>query len=258
MQISKWVTHFNGKVIRNEERPDNPGGDTVYRVKEVFTTRDGSWDWSDKAGAIEPWARERYLLPPSDPAYFDDAGGDHHLFARLLDEQGNPLTNPESVICWSDGIHLLENANFASFIKMTITPKPKSGWGNQPIWSSFSPQRGETGPWAWCPRGAADVVVGGGLPDNLHVSWFVVWQAEKRNVENPTSPTAEIVRQTAWHATGLALSPTTAFALYASQHSLGAPLTVETDVAGYRVQGFANGIVYAPIDRWDQASHISW
>ncbi len=265
MRISNWATHFNAKVIRNEDRPDNPTGDVIYRIKDIFTTCDGSWEPSNKTGSIEQWAASSYLVPPSHSAYFDDAGGAHHIFARALDLEGKPITNQDEFICWSDGVHLLGQENFAQHIKMTITPKARSGWGNQPIWSSFSPERGETGPWAWCPRGAADVVVGGGLPNNLHISWFVVWQAEKRapdeiddeSGENP-SLDLDALRQVAWQAVGIDLSSTSVLVVYARNHNLGAPLTTENDMGGYRVQGFAGGIVYAPIDRWTETSHISW
>lgn len=259
MQISHWFTYFKGQVVRSEERPDNPTGEIVYRIKDIFTTRDGSWEWSDKPGAIEPWARAAYLLPPSHPAYFDDAGGNHHLFARVLDQEGKPILEPEQIICWSDGLHRLGQANFEQAIQMTISPKVKSGWGNQPIWNAFAPERGESGPWAWCPRGAADVVVGGGLPNNWHVSWFVVWQAEKREQqENPTPSVVETVRQAAWRATGIDLAETSVFVAYARQHQLGAPLTPETAIDGYRLQGFAQGIVYAPIKQGEALTHTNW
>ncbi len=269
MRISNWATQFNAKIICSEDRPDNPTGDMIYRIKDVFTTCDGSWDPSNATGAIEQWATSSYLLPPNDPTYFDDAGGAHHIFARVLDLEGKPITNQDEFICWSDGVHLLGQANFAQYIKMTITPKARSGWGNQPIWSSFSPARGETGPWAWCPRGAADVIVGGGLPDNLHISWFVVWQAEKRAPgeidDEPGDETGEnlppnlaALRQAAWQVVGIALSPTSALVAYARNHNLGAPLTIEKEMDGYRVQGFAGGIVYVPLDRLTELSHVNW
>jgi hypothetical protein len=87
MRISDWVSRFNVSVRRNEERPDNPPGEVVYRLTELFTTRDGSWEPSDKPGTLPQWARDEHLRPFGAPDYFDDAGGDHHLFARVLDEQ---------------------------------------------------------------------------------------------------------------------------------------------------------------------------
>jgi hypothetical protein len=264
MRIGNWATRFNVKVIRSEERPDNPSGAIVYRIKDVFTTRDGQWDPSDKPGTIEQWARDSHLRPLNAPDYFDDAGGDHNIFARVLDDQGQPLTTQDLIICWSDGVHLLQEANFDQQIKMTMTAKVRSGWGNQPIWNSFSPERGETGAWAWCPRGAADVVVGGGLPNNQHVSWFVVWQAERRSDTDggdgggTTTPSLDALRGAAWQVVGVVLNRESAFLAYARQHNLGAPLTAELNVENYQVQGFANGIVYAPMADWNAIGHMQW
>ncbi|MEZ4736797.1 MAG: hypothetical protein R3E79_57685 [Caldilineaceae bacterium] len=267
MRISNWATRFNVKVVRCEERADNPPGAVVYRIKDIFTTRDGQWDPSDKPGSVDQWARASYLRPFNAPDYFDDAGGDHNIFARVLDEEGRPLATQDLVICWSDGVHLLGESNFDQYIKMRMTPKTRSGWANQPIWNSFGPERGETGAWAWCPRGAADVIVGGGLPNNLHVSWFVVWQAERRSdsdggdgnhgSEIPTI-SLDALRAAVWQAAGVVLQRESAFLAYARQHTLGAPVTAAFDVESYRVQGFANGIVYAPIGDWDATGHMQW
>jgi len=272
MRIGNWATRFNAKVIRCEARPDQPAGEVVYRLRDLFTTRDGSWDPSAHPGSLDQWARDSYLLPAHHPEYFDDAGGDHNLFVRVLDENGKPVRTADLVICWSDGVHLLGEPNFAQFIKMTITPKERSGWGNQPIWNHFSPEQGETGAWAFCPKGAADVVVGGGLPNNQHVSWFAVWQAERRTGDDgpiepdpiATDPIAtgpvsfEALRAAIWQARGIPLVNGSALLVYARQQQLGAPLTSEMDVAGYRLQGFAGGIVFAPIGKWDQVSHMAW
>lgn len=261
MRIGNWATQFNVKVVRSEARPDNPSGTIVYRIKDVFTTRDGKWDPSDNPGSIEQWARDAYLRPFQAPDYFDDAGGDHNIFARVLDEEGRPLTTQDLIICWSDGLHLLGESNFDQHVKMTMTPKTHSGWGTQPIWNSFGPERGETGAWAWCPRGAADVVVGGGLPNNHHISWFVVWQAERRSDNNDDGnlpPNLAIVQAAAWQALGVPYHPESAFLRYARQHNLGAPLTAELAVENYRVQGFANGIVYAPAADGNAVEHMQW
>jgi hypothetical protein len=183
----------------------------------------------------------------------------------VLDEEGKPLSTQDLVICWSDGLHLLGENNFDQHIKMTMTPKSRSGWGNQPIWNSFGPERGETGAWAWCPHGAADVVVGGGLPNNQHVSWFAVWQRERRsdgaggNGDNGTViPSLAAVRAAAWQALGVALNQDSAFLRYAREKNLGAPLTAELTVESFRVQGFANGIVYAPAADWNVMGHMQW
>lgn len=263
MRIGNWASRFNVKIVRSEERPDNPSGEVVYRIKDVFTTRDGRWDPSDHPGAIEQWARDSYLRPLSAPDYFDDAGGDHNIFARVLDEEGQPLTAQDLIICWSDGVHQLGKSDFDQQIKMKITPKERSGWGSQPIWNSFGPERGETGAWAWCPHGAADVVVGGGLPNNHHISWFVVWQAERRSGTdggdgNGAKISLDLVRTAAWQALGVALQRESTLLAYARQHNLGAPMTAEIEAENYRLQGFANGIVYAPKDDGNAIGHMQW
>jgi hypothetical protein len=261
--ISDWATQFKLSVIRCEDRPDQPAGELVYRVKDIFTTRDGSWEPSDKPGSVTAWAREQYLRPWHAPDYFDDAGGDHHLFARVLDRNGQPLKQEGLVRCWSDGFQKLGDINYTGYI--SLTPKEKSGWANLVLFTSYNPDRDERGPWCWCPAGAADVVVGGGMPYNWHVSFFVVWQLEQRQTEgNPdtgggTDPiNMADVRRQAWAALPLVGNVDSAFAAYARTNNLGAPLTQEFDLSGYRVQGFANGIVFAPIDQWQQIQHTGW
>lgn len=273
MRVGDWAKNFGVRVVPSEQRPDNPPGDIVYRVKDIFTTRDGSWEPSDQPGARPQWARDTYLRPWGAPDYFDDAGGDHNLFARVLDLDGQPVKRQDLIICWSDGLHLLGRPDFDQFIKMTMTPKEKSGWGNQPIWNSFSPERGEVGAWCWCPRGAADVVVGGGLPNNWHVSWFAVWQAERRQggvvvtpdgdngSTTPVLPPGDLldtVRSQVWAAAHIVYNRDSSFAVYARVHNLGAPLTNEINIGGYRTQGFAQGIVYAPTGQWQSINHTSW
>ncbi|RIK40283.1 MAG: hypothetical protein DCC55_15525 [Chloroflexi bacterium] len=273
MRVGDWAKNFGVRVVPSEQRPDNPPGDIVYRVKDIFTTRDGSWEPSDQPGARPQWARDTYLRPWGAPDYFDDAGGDHNLFARVLDLDGQPVKRQDLIICWSDGLHLLGRPDFDQFIKMTMTPKEKSGWGNQPIWNSFSPERGEVGAWCWCPRGAVDVVVGGGLPNNWHVSWFAVWQAERRQggvvvtpdgdngSTTPVLPPGDLldtVRSQVWAAAHIVYNRDSSFAVYARVHNLGAPLTNEINIGGYRTQGFAQGIVYAPTGQWQSINHTSW
>ena len=266
--ISDWAVQFRIKVVPCEERPDKPAGDVVYRIKDIFTTRDGSWEPSSVPGSVPQWARDKYLRPWGAEDYFDDAGGDHGLFARVLDLDGKPITTQDLIIGWSDGFQLLGQPDFASHINLTMTPKERSGWANQPIWNSYVPERGETGAWCWCPRGAADVVVGGGMPSNWHVSFFAVWQAEPRQIVTPpvtgggviTAPVTdfETLRQAVWSAAGMTFNRDSALANYARVHNLGAPLTNEVELGGYQAQGFAGGIVYAPHAQWENITHMPW
>jgi hypothetical protein len=285
-----WIEPFNIQVVRNENRPDRPQGDIVYRLVDLWTTRDGSWDPNlDVPGRLPAWARDTYLRPFGAPDYFDDAGGDHHLFARVLDVDGNPIASPDLVMLWSDGLHQLGDPGYRGYVH--ITPKSHSGWANQDIYARYDHTRGERGPWCWCPAGAADVVTGGGLPGmGWHVSTFAVWRAERRQAvappptpPTPTPPPApptppepaptpppdptpppsgdallEAIRRNAWDTLQIPFNPDAAIGRYARANNLGVPMTGEFDVAGHRCQGFAGGIVYVPIGQWDQVKHIAW
>jgi len=263
-RISDWVKKFNIVVVPCEERPDKPAGEVVYRLKDLFTTADGSWDPSNAMGSVPQWARDTYLRPANAPDYFDDAGGAQHLFARVLDQDGKPVKTPDLIIGWSDGFQLLSQPNFAQFITMTMTPKERSGWANQPIWSKFYPDDGQRGPWCWCPRGASDVVWGGGLPAGHHIATFAVWQAEARtgnggNGGNGGSTTdLEALRRVAWQAIGRTYAGETALVRYARAHSLGAALTGELVAGAARLQGFAVGIVYTPDGSEQSIQHTAW
>jgi hypothetical protein len=264
LRKGEWIDPFNIQVVRNEDRPDRPQGDVVYRLVDLWTTRDGSWDPDfDIPGRLPAWARDTYLRPSGAPDYFDDAGGDHHLFARVLDLQGRPVTTPDLVLLWSDGLQQLGNPSYEGYVRKT--PKSGSGWANQDVYAKYDHTRGERGPWSWCPAGAADVVTGGGMPGmGWHVSFFAVWQAQQRQASNPVDPELpeavllETIRRSAWDSVRIPFNPEAAIGRYARAHNLGVPMTGEFDVAGRRCQGFANGIVYVPIGQWDQVRHIAW
>ncbi len=71
-------------------------------------------------------------------------------------------------------------------------------------------------------------------------------------------PTDEAIRNAGWNALGVAYNPAAAFQAYAREHGLGAPLRDEHDVDGVRMQEFMGGIVYAPVGRWDETTHVAW
>ena len=175
-RLGAWVDDLNLQFKSIDQRPDHPAaGEVVYRIKDVFTTRNGSWEPSSEFGAmdvIDAWAREAYLR-----AEFDDAGADHHLFAAVLGLDGQLMRNV-SVKYWSDGFDKLGDPAYAGYAYQNT--KPQSGWANNVIssGSNYYPWDGQVGPWCWTlADGAAEVVCGGGLPANNHVSTFVVWQA---------------------------------------------------------------------------------
>ena len=156
------------------ERPDQPSGEFVYILKDVFMTVNGSWEDAGMPGGVPAWAKQAYLT-----AEFTEAGADRHLFGAVIGPDGQ-LMRDARITYWSDGFEKLGDPEYDGFIK--VRAKPESGWANMPMAgsSSFAPDRGESGPWCWMPEGAAEVVCGGGLPLNHHVSTFVVWQAVRR------------------------------------------------------------------------------
>lgn len=184
-RMGTWVNTLNLNYKKLEDRPDKPKVDNVvYMLKDVFTTRDGSWEPSDIYGGVDQWARDAYLKPFGDPEYFDDAGADHHLFAAILDVDGKLLKNMD-MLYWSDGFDKLGDPSYDGYAVGSNgfrypRTKDKSGWANIPMdgGSSYVPERGETGPWCWTPVGLpAEVMCGGGMPAKNHVSMFAVWQA---------------------------------------------------------------------------------
>ena len=166
MRISDWAKSFGARVERAMVQP----GAVVYRVKDIFTTRDGSWEPSSIPGSIPQWARDSYLTKE-----FDDAGGATHLFGAM--ENGG-LVAGIPIRFWTHA----DNANHTNQVTK------RSGWANLPLSpdASFVPDRGEVGPWAWRPASyPADTVIGGGLPQRWHVSTFAVWE---RTIEPVTTP----------------------------------------------------------------------
>ncbi len=89
------------------------------------------------------------------------------------------------------------------------------------------------------------------------------WQAFLDAVFSTVSTVVETVpvaaiRNVAWNALGIPYNPDAAFPKYAREHGLGNPVTREVDVQGYRLQGYAGGIVYAKIGDWGKVEYIVW
>lgn len=179
-RMGRWVSELRLAVLPIEMRTDRLNlqkGSTVYRLADLFTTRDGSWEPSDRRGSVDQWARDAYLKPYAAADYFDDAGGATHLFAAVIGLDGELLRNFQFTF-WSDGIDKLNDPAYQGY--QFASSKERSGWANHFLSnsSSYVPERKEWGPWCWCPAvGAADVVCGGGLPANEHISTFAVWRA---------------------------------------------------------------------------------
>lgn len=228
MRISDWAQKFNLSIKRCEERPDKPPGAIIYRVQDIFTTLLGSWDPSTGYGAIPQWARDAYLKPWGAEDYLDDGGADHNLFALVLDLDGKPMKAGVLIRFWPDGFDKLGDAGYNGYLR--LAPKPGSGWANIDIWNGFNPENHEQGAWSWCPEGAADVVVGGGMPRNHHVSTFVVWQAERREVVLPPAPPTPLPDPGAV----IPMTPGAAFSLTPEPVAAGQAITLKWDFAGVR------------------------
>ncbi len=232
MRISDWAQKFNLSIKRCEERPDNPQGEIIYRVQDIFTTLLGSWDPSTGYGAIPQWARDAYLKPWGAEDYLDEAGADHSLFALVLDLDGKPVKDGILIRYWSDGFDKLGDAGYTSYLR--LAPKPRSGWANIDIWNSFNPENHEQGAWSWCPDGASDVVVGGGMPKNHHVSTFVVWRAERREAVQPPPPPPPFPTPPPDPGEVAPLTPGAALSMTPGSVAAGQAVTLKWDFAGAR------------------------
>ncbi len=152
-RISAWVRKLNLTIRTLDQRPDQPMGNTVYLVKDIFTTRFGSWELADELAAIVSWARAAYLTP-----YFLEAGAEHHLFAAVLGLDGQ-LVKDLDTIFWSDGFDKLADTSYQGFVH--VKTKESSGWANLFIasGSSFVPEQGKRDPGAGARLGHSKLSV---------------------------------------------------------------------------------------------------
>ena len=173
--LSQSFDYLNLKVVPFEQRPDAARwqGGPVYRVKDVFTTRNGSWEVDPSVPCgIEQWAKDAYWSG----ARFDGAGADHNFFILALDEAGQPIPG-KGLLFWTGEMS-------ADFVPSDPRTAKQDGSENIPIFTSYVPERGEQGAWSGAALGQSDVLVGVGLPANWHVSTFLVLQAS----DEPTPP----------------------------------------------------------------------
>jgi hypothetical protein len=73
-----------------------------------------------------------------------------------------------------------------------------------------------------------------------------------------TPEIAAQIRNSAWNKLGIPYNPTAAFGTKARALKLGNPVTPEMDVAGWRLQGFAGGILACVIGDWANIQMIAW
>lgn len=67
-----------------------------------------------------------------------------------------------------------------------------------------------------------------------------------------------VIRQACWDRQNVPYNPTAALQKFAAEECLMAPLGPEFDVDGYRVQAYADGIVYCKIGHWDDVRITEW
>lgn len=161
-QLSSSMARLNMQIHGVRGQP--AAGDVVYVLKEFFTTEFGSWELGQSEFGMETWAREKYLKPANAPDYFDDAGGDHHLFGAVVGADGELLKNFPFVFRHPGGLN-------------RPGTKERSGWVCVPIYAKYAPDQGERGAWSWYPAGEfVEELEGGSLPWGRHVSMFAVWE----------------------------------------------------------------------------------
>ena len=119
--------------------------------------------------------------------------------------------------------------------------------------------------WAMCPWLIANERMGHNDTAWTGSVWYydggerpVVQAMKEATVPEPEFIPLDAIRNAAWNAAGQPYNPDAAFPKYAREHSLGVPLTGEFDVNGYRVQGFAGGIVYCLIGDWGNVKDMPW
>lgn len=183
-KVGTWVDDMRIGIKRIAERPDNPQGEVVYEIAQIFTTCAGSWEPSENFGSVDQWARDAWLRPLGAPDFFDDAGADHHLFAAIIGLDGK-LMREYDILFWSDGFAQLGKPEYQGYVHRAT--KAHSGWANIPMspGANFYPESGQQGPWCWAPAGASEVIVGGGMPANRHISIFCVWKAVQNTRVTP-------------------------------------------------------------------------
>lgn len=105
------------------------------------------------------------FMPPGNGE--GEAGGRHHILYSVLDENGNPIVGAGIAMAWPDG-----QSN-------DVTKPDDGGRGNQAMYASFAPDRGEAGSYSAFVTAdglPSDRVNGLGLPLNEHVAYNLTFQ----------------------------------------------------------------------------------
>jgi len=134
-----------------------------WRLKAAWLTVNGNWD------DVPDWARQWQQ---------DTLGGDHHVFGRAEEPNGDPIMNGSFELFWPTG--------------GDRRPPEPNGWANLPLYAGYNWLETE-GPYGWRQVENGDTLQGVGLPypplpwephsasltgpaGGVHVSYFGVWE----------------------------------------------------------------------------------
>lgn len=126
------------------------------RLDELNVTRTAAADCSSGCWRL---VSARYESP-------EESGGLHHIWAKVLDEQGEQIGGAPWTVAWPEGSTQL------------VTKSPPE-WADFPMYASYAPDRGASGPYrafAGTDETRSDTVWGMGLPLKHHVNFRLVWQ----------------------------------------------------------------------------------
>ncbi|MEZ4638556.1 MAG: hypothetical protein R2856_26965 [Caldilineaceae bacterium] len=127
MRVGEWIGSTQHPHQAGRGTPRSPQRRRRFSP-DRSVHRDGSWErsgWSPGCGAtgrrdayLRPWGARiastmQALTTTSSP---------------VLDLNGAPITEQDSILYWSDGFHQLGNPSYNGFARMT--PKQHSGWAN--------------------------------------------------------------------------------------------------------------------------------
>ena len=140
IKLGSYVDDFNLKIIPFEQRVDKAfwTSGPYYRIIQVFTTRDGSWQPSTNPGSIDQWAVDAW----HSGADWKGAGGTNNFFIKVLDKAGNVVVGK--------GLYYWQGAMTSDPTKLTnINQKTtwNDGTENLPVWDSYNPSLGQMGKW---------------------------------------------------------------------------------------------------------------
>jgi len=110
----------------------------------------------------------------------EEAGGKHHVFIKVLDENGQPLEGQKIWLAWPTG-------NPTDSVQDFTKGPLDDYWGNLALfggWCPFWPE-GEHGPYGAYVDGPGDQVWGMGLPCNRHVCYRLIWQWTRSAAGDP-------------------------------------------------------------------------